>query len=120
MSDEMSKANSPSASCSRWFADSEAWTVREVECPDGDHPALDAEGRTIYSNTHYKKRGDAIDNLKRESAAWISLAARKLERLEAEILATHKEAAAAVVAAHKVSEIKEANAEVCHRPTEPE
>ena len=90
-----------------WYADSENWEVEEVECPNGLHPADDAKGRTIYSNTHYATRVEAVDNLRRESEAWISMAARRIQRAKDEMGEAEADAAMACVAADKVANLSE-------------
>lgn len=56
-------------------------TVRPVECESTEWPGTDADGATIYENTHFKAEADAWAALEREAQAWVHSGARTLEDL---------------------------------------
>lgn len=65
-----------------WRADPEQFHAVEVECPDGGHPASDADGIPIYGNTHFATEKKAWESLRTEFDAWISLSAASLTSAE--------------------------------------
>jgi len=66
-------------------ADNDEWRVIQVECPNGLHPANDADGKTIYENTHFKTSKEAWKRLQREAQAWLSLALGNQRRIKGDL-----------------------------------
>ena len=56
-------------------------TVTPVECESTKWLTKDADGATIYENTHFKKEADAWEALEREARAWVQFGASDLEAL---------------------------------------
>ena len=60
-------------------ADTTLLTVVRVECPDGPKNAVeDADGCTIYVNTHFPTEAEAWERLMREVEAGVSLAGSRV------------------------------------------
>jgi hypothetical protein len=77
---------SAAPSCSAWRVDYAAWNVRPVECPDGiEWPEKDADGETIYDNTHFADHARAVAKLHSNAKASISLDRDAIARAEKEI-----------------------------------
>lgn len=56
-------------------------TVSPVECASTDYLEKDADGATIYENTHFQEEPDAWEALEQEAHAWVKSGARTLEGL---------------------------------------
>jgi hypothetical protein len=59
-------------------ADTTLLTVVKAECPDDPWGELDADGCTIYVNTHFKTEAEAWEKLMREVEAGVSLAGSRV------------------------------------------
>lgn len=46
------------------------------------YPGVDSEGDRVYDNTHYTKRGDALERLRACASAWVSMAGRGVREAE--------------------------------------
>lgn len=80
--EKKAKATPPVA----WKVDYKQWTVRSVECPNGiQWPNPDADGTTIYDNTHFHRRADAVHKLQANAKAGIATDRAAIERAEREI-----------------------------------
>lgn len=67
-----------------WKVSTQAWTVRSVEC-EGTWPKRDADGDTVFVNTHFEDEGDAWTHLLREAEAVVSVYARALAQARGEV-----------------------------------
>lgn len=63
-----------------YFADTAAWTVREVQ--GEPWPGKDNEGNQCFENTHFKTRNDAIDRLLNEASAYMIMSGREVMEAE--------------------------------------
>ena len=71
--------------------------VFEVDCPDGLHPARDSRDEPIYCNTHFSTRYQALDGLRREVSAGVSLAGCEVERLQSQLASAQGRAGDAAI-----------------------
>lgn len=55
-------------------------TVKAVECEKPSYPHTDADGDTIYENSHFKTEAEAWKVLEENAAAWVRSTAQDLER----------------------------------------
>lgn len=79
-----------------WKRDTKNMTVREV---DGEPwPGTDEEGETCYENTHFASREEAMDSLRRDVAARVSLAASRVTNAMNELAQANAEAGNAAIA----------------------
>jgi hypothetical protein len=86
-----------------WKSDHTSWTVREVE---GDpYPGKDEEGDTCYVNTHFAATKEAIENLKSNVDAYVSITADRVIQARKAFVSANEEAANAVVAAEKARKL---------------
>lgn len=65
-----------------WRADLEEMKAIQVECPDGRYPEKDADGESIYENSHYDKEEDAVECVRRNAEAYVKMAGDRI--IEAE------------------------------------
>lgn len=64
----------------------------EVRCVlGGPWPAVDSEGDTCYDNTHFSTRRAALEKLRAECDAWLSLNFRERGRLHGRLTALQEE-----------------------------
>jgi len=56
--------------------------VVEVECEVPEYPNTDADGDTIFDNTHFKTQGEALEEQKDQAIAGISLDTSAIKRAE--------------------------------------
>lgn len=70
---------------------------RQVECEVFAHPHNDAEGDTIYVNTHFATEAEAWEASEAEAAAHVSLAASGVKHARSALAKAEKEAADAAV-----------------------
>lgn len=68
----------------RWFVDG-ALPPRQVECHSVGYPHEDVEGNVQCVNTHFDDEDEAWVEAGREAQAWAKLAARSIERAEADL-----------------------------------
>ena len=81
-----------------WRINVEPAGVVLVECPRGRYPSKDADGHTVYDNTHFSTAAEAWDKVIAETSAGCSLAARDVERARAGLRRAEAGAADALVA----------------------
>ena len=62
-----------------WRADTAPWKAVEVECPDGLWPNSDADGETIFENTHFETQAEAEKHLRAEAKAGLKNTAARLD-----------------------------------------
>ena len=75
-------------------ADTTLLTVVRVECPDGTkYPADDADGETIYDNTHFPTESEAWRRLMSEAQAGVSLAGSRVKDARSRLLDANQYAA---------------------------
>jgi len=80
-----------------WRADTKQLKPVLVVCPHGGYPADDADGISIYNNTHFSTEAEAWDRLKAEADAGVSLAASDISEARSRLDKAHLRAANAVV-----------------------
>lgn len=86
--------------------DTENWTVVEVACPKGTrYLEHDGDGRTIYENTHFLRERDAVNRLRSEAEAGVSLAASRVVQMRAGLAKAEHDAADAAVALARAVEL---------------
>ena len=81
-----------------WRGTSNMTSPIEVACPDGLHPNKDADGISIYENTHFKTEREAWQNIEDNVTAGVSLAGSEVKRAEEMMRLAEKNAADAVKA----------------------
>lgn len=70
----------------KWFRiDRANCEVREVEGPKTGYPECDAEGCTMYANSHFKSEELAISELVVEYNAGLELGAHRVRQLKGEL-----------------------------------
>lgn len=79
-----------------WRSDQELCRAVLVHCPDGEYPAKDADGHSIYENTHFKNEDDAWDCLIQNADARVNLAGHFVIRAEKALHDAQVESAEAV------------------------
>lgn len=75
-----------------------------VECEVPSHPHLDSEGCKIFSNTHFLSEAEAWERVLDEHDAGLSLEARKVKNLRADLEAAEKRTATAAIYATEARE----------------
>ncbi len=88
-----------------WKADTQNWTVREVE--GSPYPGTDEDGDTCYENTHFHSEIEALASLKREAEAWVKMSARDLLSAQKLLRDAEKECGDAAIALTKVLELEQ-------------
>ena len=85
-----------------WRADMTTWDVVEVACPNGLWPAKDADGVSIFDNTHFPSYEEALTKLTAEAKAYLKLSHDALKAAEENWQTASAGAADAVHALSKV------------------
>ncbi|WP_376956440.1 hypothetical protein ABNQ39_00305 (plasmid) [Azospirillum sp. A26] len=75
-----------------------------VECEVPAYPNADADGCTIYENTHFLSEAEAWERVLAEHDAGLSLEARRVKNLRAELEAAEKSTATAAILATEARE----------------
>ena len=81
-----------------WRADNTLWRPVHVVCPHGLYPSRDAEGHSIYENTHFFEKSEAWNKLLSESEAWVKLTGKDVLNAEKTLRKTKDIAAQAAKA----------------------
>lgn len=71
-------------------ADSKCSAPVPVECPEPTWPASDADGRTIYVNTHFASIDEAWERLQAEVDAGVSLGCCRVNDLRRQLAEAEK------------------------------
>ena len=74
-------------------ADTKQLKPVRVACPHGRYPAKDADGETVYANTHFANEKAAWEHIHDDVMAEISLAGCGVETARAELLQANQRAA---------------------------
>lgn len=91
-----------------WFADTESGRPERTTCDEPGWPRCDAQGRTMFENTHYPTEREAWSRVRADAKAGFQLDAREVLRLRAELARIEKRA---LDSALRVVSIDEAFAE---------
>lgn len=75
-----------------------------VECEMPEYPNKDADGNTIYENTHFGWEEDAREKLEAEQGAGVSLTTRRVTRIRVELDAAEKELVDAIIVLEQIRE----------------
>lgn len=70
-----------------------------VECEVPSYPHCDADGKTIFVNTHFLSEAEAWDRVVSEHDAGLSMEARRVKNLRAELAEAEKQLADAAILA---------------------
>lgn len=81
-----------------WRADKEKWEPVLVACPNGLYPEKDADGISIFENSHFESKALAWEFLLLESEAWVCLSGNDVVRVENTLAQVRSEAAEAAKA----------------------
>lgn len=68
-----------------WYVGGDMTEPEETTCEALGWPNLDAQGRTMYDNSHYSDLAAAWDSLLRERKAHVSLQTMSLRDLQAKV-----------------------------------
>ena len=79
----------------------------EVECPNGRWPAVDADGETVFDNSHFNTREEAFAHRLRDAECMILFNARNVADLRQRMRDAEKYAADAVTYRAAVEALRE-------------
>ena len=71
--------------------------IIEVECPKGRYPACDADGETIFDNTHFDTEAEAWERLAGDAAAGLSMTTGHVVDLRTRLAKAEREVVDAAV-----------------------
>lgn len=86
----------------------EAGTARvyEVECPNGRYPAMDADGRRVFDNTHFDTQAEAVASVVGEATARVKNHGFAVASMRQHLLKAESCAASAAVVLARVLDIQ--------------
>lgn len=78
-----------------WRADRKKLRPVLVDCPNGRYPASDADGCTVYDNSHFDTEAAAWGNLRDNLLAHIELVGDRIQQIENQLTEARADAGTA-------------------------